>query len=73
MGGGPIIKVPKAVDIEAHQYPRQWKKGMYMCWGAMALLGFQLSRYSLMHKQKTMGMGEYMDWNNRHAPHRIRY
>ena len=73
MGGATIWPVPRAIDAEAHYYPRMWKRNMFFLYGAVFLMGFQFQRYAWMCRQSTMRFGEYMDWGSRHAPKRVRY
>ena len=48
MGGATIWPVPRAIDAEAHYYPRNWKRNMFFLYGAAFLIGFQFNRYGLM-------------------------
>lgn len=48
MAGATIIPVPRAVDMEAHHYPRRWKRNMFFLYGGLALMAFQISRFALM-------------------------
>ena len=48
MAGATILPVPKAVDIEAHHYPRRWKRNMFFLYGGMFLMAFQISRFAHM-------------------------
>ena len=50
MAGATIWPVPKAVDVEAHHYPRMWKRNLVFLYGGLFLMGFQISRYALMCK-----------------------
>jgi len=45
MGGATIWPVPRAVDAEAHYYPRRWKRNVVFLYGGMFLIGIQLQRY----------------------------
>ena len=45
MGGATIWPVPRALDAEAHYYPRRWKRNMAFLYGGMFLIGLQLQRY----------------------------
>ena len=40
MGGAYIQPVPKAVDLEAHHYPRKWKRNLMFLYGGLFLIGF---------------------------------
>ena len=48
MGGATIWPVPRALDAEAHYYPRMWKRNMFFLYGAVFLMGFQFQRYAWM-------------------------
>ena len=48
MGGATIWPVPKAVDLEAHHYPRFWKRNLFFLYGGMFLMAFQVSRFAHM-------------------------
>ena len=48
MGGATIWPVPRAMDAEAHYYPRMWKRNMFFLYGSMILMGFQFQRYAWM-------------------------
>ena len=48
MGGATIWPVPRALDAEAHQYPRKWKRNMLFLYGGAFLIGLQFNRYALM-------------------------
>jgi len=73
MGGATIWPVPRAIDAEAHYYPRRWKRNLFFLYGGMFLIGIQVQRYMQLCRQSTMRTGEYMDWGNRHAPKRVRF
>ena len=45
MGGATIWPVPRAVDAEAHYYPRKWKRNFAFLYGGMFLIGIQVQRY----------------------------
>jgi hypothetical protein len=42
MGGATIWPVPRALDCEAHHYPRHWKRNLVVLYGAAFLIGFQV-------------------------------
>ena len=80
--------MPRAIDVEAHQYPRKWKRNAFYLYSGVLLLGFQLNRYvhlcrvsltfltselEFLWQQSTMRNGEYMDWGSHHAPKRLRF
>ena len=46
MGGATIWPVPRAIDAEAHYYPRAWKRNMLFLYGGMFLIGIQVQRYA---------------------------
>ena len=46
MGGATIWPVPRAIDAEAHYYPRRWKRNMLFLYGGMFLIGIQVQRYA---------------------------
>ena len=48
MGGATIWPVPRAIDAEAHYYPRMWKRNLFFLYGGMFLIGIQVQRYGLM-------------------------
>ena len=49
MGGATIYPVPKAIDAEAHYYPRKWKRNAMFIYGGFFLISWQIQRYSQMH------------------------
>ena len=73
MGGATIWPAPRAVDVEAHHYPRRWKANLLFLYGAGFLITFQIQRYGWMCRQGTIGVGEYMDWGSPNAPKRVRF
>jgi hypothetical protein len=40
MGGATIWPVPRAMDAEAHHYPRHWKRNLMFLYGAGFLIFF---------------------------------
>ena len=48
MGGATILPIPKALDLEAHHYPRFWKRNLFFLYSGLFLIGFQVSRYAHM-------------------------
>ena len=46
MGGATIWPVPRAVDAEAHYYPRRWKRNFLFLYTGMFLIGIQVQRYA---------------------------
>ena len=50
MGGATIWPVPRAIDAEAHYYPRMWKRNLFFLYGGLFLIGIQVQRFSLMHR-----------------------
>ena len=48
MGGATIWPVPKAVDLEAHHYPRFWKRNLFFLYGGLFIMAFQVSRFGHM-------------------------
>ena len=48
MGGATIWPVPRAIDAEAHYYPRRWKRNLFFLYGGMFLIGIQVQRYGLL-------------------------
>lgn len=40
MGGATIWPVPRALDAEAHHYPRRWKQNMIFLYAAGFLITF---------------------------------
>ena len=73
MGGATIWPVPRAIDAEAHYYPRRWKRNMLFLYGGLFLTGIQIQRYGQLCRQSTMRTGEYMDWGSKDAPKRVRF
>jgi len=73
MGGATIWPVPRAVDFEAHHYPRRWKANFLFLYAAGFLISFQIQRYGHMCRTQTMRAGEYIDWGSHNAPKRVRY
>ena len=50
MGGATIWPVPRALDAEAHYYPRLWKRNLIFLYGGLFLIGIQVQRYGLLCK-----------------------
>ena len=50
MGGATIWPVPRALDAEAHYYPRLWKRNLIFLYGGLFLIGLQVQRYGLLCK-----------------------
>ena len=73
MGHATLWPVPRAIDAEAHHYPRHWKRNLVLLYGGGLLMGLQIQRYAALVRQSTMANGEYMDWGSEHAPKRVRY
>jgi hypothetical protein len=48
MGGATIWPVPRAIDAEAHYYPRRWKANFLFLYSAAFLISFQVQRYGHM-------------------------
>ena len=42
MGRVTIWPIPRALDVEAHQYPRKWKRNMFFLYSAAFLTFFQV-------------------------------
>ena len=53
MGGATIWPVPKAVDLEAHHYPRFWKRNLFFLYGGLFLMAFQASRFAHLCRVRT--------------------
>ena len=45
MGGATIWPVPRAVDAEAHYYPRKWKRNYLFLYTGLFLTGIQIQRF----------------------------
>ena len=45
MGGATIWPVPRAIDAEAHYYPRKWKRNLFVLYSGAMLISFQINRY----------------------------
>ena len=73
MGHATLWPVPRAIDAEAHHYPRHWKRNGIVLYGAVILVGLQIQRYAALVRQQSMANGEYMDWGSENAPKRVRY
>ena len=73
MGHATLWPVPRAIDAEAHHYPRRWKQNLFLLYGGAFLIGLQVQRYGMICRQQSMANGEYMDWGSYHAPQRVRY
>ena len=50
MGGATIWPVPRAMDAEAHYYPRRWKRNWIFLYGGLFLTGIQINRYAALHR-----------------------
>ena len=64
MGGATIWPVPKAVDLEAYHYPRLWKRNFFFLYSGLLLIGFQVSRYTLMCKVTTIYLFNCVSYSN---------
>ena len=53
MGGATIWPVPRAMDAEAHYYPRRWKRNFLFLYGGMFLVGIQVQRYASLCRVST--------------------
>jgi len=73
MGRVTFWPIPRAVDVEAHHYPKMWKRNMFFLYSGAFLIAFQVQRYGHMCRQSSMRVGEYMDWGSHNAPKRVRY
>jgi len=73
MGHATLWPVPRAIDAEAHHYPRHWKRNGILLYGSVFLIGIQIQRYASLVRQQSMANGEYMDWGSDAAPKRVRY
>ena len=73
MGGHTLFPIPRAVNLEAYHYPRQWKRNMFIIYSSLFLINLQIHRYSKMCKTFSMKYGEYMDWGSYDAPKKMRY
>lgn len=73
MGGATIWPVPRAIDAEAHYYPRNWKRNYLFLYASGFLMLMQTQRYAHLCRQTSMSSGEYMDWGSYNAPKRVRY
>ena len=45
MGHATLWPVPRAIDAEAHHYPRHWKRNLFILYGGALLIGLQVQRY----------------------------
>ena len=45
MGGATIWPIPRAIDAEAHYYPRKWKRNLFVLYSGALLISFQINRY----------------------------
>jgi len=73
MGHATLWPVPRAIDAEAHHYPRMWKRNFMFLYSGAALITLQIWRYGFICRQSTIKNGEYMDWSSHSAPKRVRY
>jgi len=74
MGGHTIWKIPMMLDLDAHIYPRRWKRNsIVLCFIPTMLIFYQFYRLYQPFIQPTMNAGEYMDWGSHHAPKRIKF
>lgn len=46
MAGATFLPIPKAIDLEAHHYPRHWKRNLFFLYGGAMLVLFQFQRYT---------------------------
>ena len=46
MGHATLWPVPRAIDAEAHHYPRHWKRNMFFLYGSAFLMVLQVNRYA---------------------------
>lgn len=40
MGGATIWPIPRSVDLEAHHYPRHWKRNTMFLYGGLLIMAF---------------------------------
>ena len=45
MGHATLWPVPRAIDAEAHHYPRHWKRNLFILYGGALLIGLQVQRF----------------------------
>jgi hypothetical protein len=45
MGHATLWPVPRAIDAEAHHYPRHWKRNLFILYSGALLMGLQVQRY----------------------------
>ena len=48
MGRVTFWPIPRAIDVEAHHYPRHWKRNMFFLYSGAFLIAFQVQRYGHM-------------------------
>ena len=48
MGHATLWPVPRAIDAEAHHYPRHWKRNFFFLYSGAFLMFLQLNRYGLI-------------------------
>ena len=46
MGHATLWPVPRAIDAEAHHYPRHWKRNMFFLYGSALMMVLQVNRYA---------------------------
>ena len=73
MGGATLWPIPRSIDVEAHHYPRNWKRNLLIFHMSALLMLLQVNRYSFLGRQSSMKNGEYIDWGDWNAPKRVRY
>ena len=53
MGHATLWPVPRAVDAEAHHYPRFWKRNLVFLYSSAMLTVLQLNRYGWICRVST--------------------
>ena len=53
MGHATLWPVPRAIDAEAHHYPRHWKRNMFFLYGSAFLMVLQVNRYAWICRVST--------------------
>jgi hypothetical protein len=46
MGHATLWPIPRAIDAEAHHYPRHWKRNMFFLYGSAFMMFLQINRYA---------------------------
>lgn len=64
MGHATLWPVPRAIDAEAHHYPRYWKRNLFLLYGGMLLINVQIQRYGWICRVSNFCLRIYFAFSN---------